>query len=236
MKEKDSILLIEPGGLGDVLIVLPIAAYYAKKGHPVTMLVQEKVLPLAPYVSYTKLVNITDRKDFDTVIDLELGSDAKKDATNAWRKENKRHFDQWKYDQADVPFQEKFNLKHALNVPAAASLMALHGLCFRDYIVVCSQDSTGRSNILLDYVDKKHTGDKLFEIYQVPEYNILDWVMVIWNAKYGYFVDSAFANLANGAGLLRGRRSFLPNHGKWGEHTEICTPVLADDWEEMHPQ
>jgi hypothetical protein len=231
------ILIIEPGGFGDALIVFPIAKYYADQGNAVTMLVQEKILPLRPYVPYVTLKNIVEQSEYDETIDLEIGSENRKEVTNAWRKENKRHFDEWKYDTAGVPFEEKFKLQHGLNVAASATLMTMFDLTLENYIVVCCEDSNGKNQKMVDFVNMTEAKSKIpiFEIAHIDGFTIFDWGMVIRGAAYGYFVDSALGNLANGCHLLEGRRSFLPNHDKWGEHSLICTPILSKGWTTIAP-
>jgi radical SAM superfamily enzyme YgiQ (UPF0313 family) len=218
-KESDSVVdplakrqkvlgIIQPGRIGDIIIVLPIAKWYSDLGYKVVWPVISEYIEMFNYVnyvspvdlgpglasSYNKSIKALTDLGIDSILDLGIGF-GRNEAS--W-KESRLSFDEWKYLEAQVPFEERFNLQ--INRKFDKELDLLNRLSIKkDYVVVHSDASKGSFNFKVK--------DPI-EIIPIDGFTIFDWIGVIEKSSHVYCVDSCVANLVNQLGLAVGRRTF----------------------------
>ncbi len=207
---------IQPGRIGDIVIVLPIAKYYHDLGYRVVWPVVSEFMSLFDYVTYVDAVAIGEgtagfyqrahKKLQDMGIEniLDLGIGLGRDETD-WIA-TKLSFDEWKYYQAKVPFEERFNLQINRNFQKELDLQKELGILYDEkleegYVVTHSEGTKGK-------VDFKQSNS--IEIRPIDDYTIFDWIGVIEKAKWVYCVDSCAAHVVNQLGLAKGHRTFQP--------------------------
>ena len=121
--KKLGILL--PGNIGDVIICLPIAKWYAEKGYtiiwPLYDFIFSNFKDVTDYVTFKSIpiANCVDviRKEFlklnCEVLDLSFTSPYtwQNANTKEYLQQSRYSFDEFRYKLANVPFDEKWNLK-----------------------------------------------------------------------------------------------------------------------------
>ena len=225
--------IIQPGRIGDIIIVLPIAKWYHDLGFKIVWPVCHQYMPLFDYVSYVEpidigqlssnsykeSVNVLKNRDIDEIIDLGIGFGKNEEA---WVKSG-LSFDRWKYNFAHVPFEERFNLQINRNYQKELDLQKKLGL-------LSSEDN---------YYFTHSIGSKGRVHFDVPEgtaiegreedgFTVFDWIGIIEKARYVFCVDSCFAHIVNQLGLAKGRRSFQPLSDYLGRPG----PIPAINWKD----
>jgi len=222
--------IVQPGRIGDIILVLPIAKWFYDRGKKVVWPVPAEYMGMFDNVYYVEPVAIsTDiyraslgilrKRKVAKIIDLGIGfgRDEQDWVTSGLS------FDEWKYKAADVPFEERFNLRLIRNPKREAELRKAIGLNgSSDYVVTHSEKSAGWRH---DFGQ-----DGSVEVRGIPGFNIFDWIGVIENAKRLYCVDSCVAILANQLSFAKGRRTFVD----WGDRYQqgrkhLLKPQI--DWE-----
>jgi len=194
------LLLIQPGRFGDILICLPIAGYYAAMGYEVYWPVPQNYCPLFRNIDYAipvslpfnefniirPIYQLQHNNTFDKVVDLSFGFGGRVDG---WWKINRDRYNSFvtaKYQLANVPVEQRWNLHWTRNM---ANESALYDLITPpgNYILV---HNTTYSGTLFEITDKRQT------VYFQPqgEFNIFDWYKVILGAEEIYCLDSSLSN------------------------------------------
>jgi len=204
--------LIQPGRIGDIIICLPIAKWYFDRGHKIVWPVISEFMPLFDYInyvepidigsrfggSYKKAKDILEERNITEIIDLGIGFG--RDESD-WVKTG-LSFDEWKYYQAKVPFEERFNLQINRNYQKELDLQdKLNLIDKEDYVVTHSVGTKGK-------VRFGQLGS--VEIQPISGYTVFDWIGIIERASKVYCVDSCMAHLVNQLSLAKGRRIFRP--------------------------
>jgi hypothetical protein len=208
--------ILQPGRVGDILQVLPIAKYFHDRGNHIVWPVELQYRSLFDYVPYVNPPNIGRRWPFiprnynifrkhclaymddmgiEEVIDLSIGYGT---ALDGW-KEDGLPADQWRYREAGVPFEERFNLSIARRRYKEYELNKLLKLP-KHYVLTHSRGVTvGKHNLGIPGA---------IEIVPVRGYTLFDWISVIEGCAHIHCVDSCIANMVNMLGLAKGRRTF----------------------------
>lgn len=228
---NNSLGIIQPGSIGDMVIVLPIAKWYHDKGYKVFWPVVTPYLSMLNYVKYVEPIDagvtflgayqrsiqeLKDR-DIDNMVDLGIGFG--KDESE-WAASG-LSFDEWKYREAKVPFEERFNLSIDRNFQKEAELEVLLDIANKkSFVVTHSAGSWNRVNF-----------GKSESIEVVPKdgFTVFDWVGIIEKAEHVYCVDSCVAHVVNQLGLLKGRRTFRAFSSYGGRPLTMSIPNI--NWE-----
>lgn len=219
--------IIQPGRIGDIIIVLPIAKWYFDRGYRVVWPVISEYLPLFEYVPYVEAVDIgpnsgsykksrqiLEERGITEVIDLGIGFGRNE---SDWVK-SKLSFDEWKYHEAKVPFKERFNLHIIRNLQKEMHFQhKLNIYNQEDYIVTHSKCSNGE---VMDW------GKEGIEICPVDGFTLFDWIGIIERAKWVYCCDSSVAHLVDKLNLAKGHRTFQLWSNK--HYRALCKSTI--DW------
>ncbi len=237
-KRENKILgIVQPGRIGDIIIVLPIAKWYYDRGFKILWPICSGYLPLFDYVnyvepidigvdlnhSYHQAIEVLKGKRVDGLLDLGIGFGRKEDD---WINSG-LHFNEWKYKEAEVPSEERFNLQIVRDYKKEEALWKYNRESYklngRSYSVIHDSGTKGPFKFSLDGVRIKPIG----------EHTVFDWIGVIENAHHLYCVDSCIVNLADQMGLCVGKRSVwfwqdIPDRDP--KRKSLGFPKLCDDW------
>jgi hypothetical protein len=225
--------IIQPGRTGDIIICLPIARYKKLQGYTVFWPVHRDYLSMMDYVDYVnslpvdgpvgnsrqKAIDLIRRQIYKKteVYDIAIGFKGHP-LNREWYKTG-LSFDQWKYQQCNVLFEEKYKLVINRNKEKEAKLKGL--VCPDvDYIVT---HGTGTA-YNFDFCDIKNA----VEVRPIGGFTIFDWAGVIEDAKALYCVDSCVFNLANQLNLCVNRRYVC----LWNK--DYLTPRYKADWQKLN--
>jgi hypothetical protein len=228
--------IIQPGRIGDIIIVLPIAKFYYDAGYQVFWPIPTEYLSLFDYINYAcpidigpfgqgrlydKSNNVLRVREIGNILDLGIGFGRNE---TSWQK-SETSFDRWKYFEAKVPFEERFKLDINRNFRKEWELQESLGLAYKkDYVVTHSEGSKGGVNFGIK--------DSI-EIRPIPDFTLFDWIGVIEKAHLVYCVDSCVAHLVNQLGLAEGRRVFKPLDNYFGRDPKMAIPDI--NWENESP-
>ena len=197
--------IIQPGKLGDIIICLPIAKYWADKGYKVVWPIFRNFEPMfKEVIEYVEFIPITsnvytcifDAYDAlvnkyicDKIFDIAAtfpGSKCTDEYVNLGDGFGPEKFDEFKYRKTEVPFDLKWKLEYNRNLEKENEVYNLYVKEER-YDVVSTKHSRGNLNV---------TFDSKNQIISLNEnHNIFHWVKVLENAQTIALVDSAPANL-----------------------------------------
>ena len=231
--------LIQSGGIGDIIIALPIAKRFADQGHEVLWPIYDDCIEAfgaaAPYVRflplkgragiwmYPKPLALLKERGCDRIIPLASYIGGHPELLASPKLASIMKFDQYKYAITNVPFREKWNLQIVRNKQREDELfrqVAPHG----DYVICHLQGSDFVAN--LD-VRAMAGGASIVEITKRTD-NFFDWLTVIERASLRVTIDSCFSNLIDQL-QMPGKNIFLIR-SKWP-----LTPVLLGDWAYISP-
>ena len=232
-KQKKKLGIIQTRGLGDIIIALPIAKFYADEGWdilwPITDTWVEQMNHAAPWVKWIPIT--PDQGPFFYDIPLQrlrnFGCDEILPLYQAltghdFHKETcfqHTSFDQYKYIRADVPFLNKWKLAECITRDPIRE-QALYDAKITNpmYVVTHLDASGGRTEWDSSMVPE---GWDIIEI--TPDGYVFDWLKVIEGAQSIIMTDSCMACLTDQLGLGEDRY-FIPIH-----HIGL-TPVQGQQW------
>lgn len=246
---NERLTIIQPGRIGDILLVLPIAYSYYKNGFDIIWPVANEYVNIFRNINFLShmfvynigsiyehtgkyLKNNSIRLATNPYIDLAIGfGDIELD--KRWR-ETKLSFDTWKYSEAKLEYQKKYDLCDfiARDLDKEIELMKFKGINKGDYIVIHEDGSHGRHFDFNRIIGYNHIGSKIIKIDKEENYNIFDWLKILEGAKAIYCVDSCIANLVDQYGIMPPKgRFFHP----WREYytplqLSLLTPKIKEDW------
>jgi hypothetical protein len=221
---RKKIGIIQPRRLGDLLIVLPIARWLFDRGYEVWWPICHEWMDIKNYVSYVNFIDIgtpegsyENAHEFlvtkvDRIIDLGIGVGRKLKWTLP--------FDEWKYKEAGVPFEERQNLQLNRDYKKEASL--IEHLNLKDSYTVTHSLGSYRS---FDF----QISDSV-EVEAVNGFSLLDWIGVLEKAEKIYCIDSSVSNLIDGLNIGSGKRFIKFNDNiRGGTHLAR----LSYDWQNV---
>lgn len=190
--KKKRLLIKQPGKVGDLLIVLPIANWYSERGFDVFWHCPKQYHSLFSYVDYVQPIE-SDRGNYDKVIDLSFGLDQKSPTHFRWIKERRNvdSFVTYKYRLAGVPLTELRNLKYKRNEVSEMALYDALGIdSGRPYHVVHSSSDYGSPVDIL-------VPGQVVQFSKVGDFTIFDWRKVLEGATSIHCIDSSMANFVD---------------------------------------
>jgi hypothetical protein len=181
------LLIHQPGKVGDIIICLPIAAWYAKKGYDVHWLCPEKYHSMFQYVDYVRPVSHRDQY-YHIIIDLSFGIIQGTPLHRQWIKRhmNGQSFVDFKYEIAGVPKAERHNLQYIRNHEREKQLFEKVTTVGKPYDLVHPCSDYGS-------VPDINAPDPLL-FAPVDDYTVFDWREVIEKARSIHCIDSSLAN------------------------------------------
>jgi len=187
---RKTLLINQPGAVGDIVRCLPIAKYYADQGYRVDWLCPRRFHSLFQYVDYVKPV-LSNIASYSKTIDLSFGINQHSDVHKKWIAErvNLHSFLTYKFQLAEVPFSNK--LIYSRNEDRENQLYKDLGCDKMDRFALCHLDSNYGDPAVcstdLPRIDFKPVGD----------YTIFDWRKVIEAASEIHCIDSSLANFVD---------------------------------------
>jgi len=228
---------IQPGGIGDIIISLPIAKYYFDKGYEVYFPIDKKYInsfvDAAPYINFLTLESTTTVEDaIHTPVKLlkdlncQVFNLISHISTNPELVSNSElakylKFDQYKFAVAHVPFGLKWNLDIHRDYKRELDLYKkLVPLDITEYSVV--QLHASQAEIKLNQISNLLTTKHIIEINTLTN-NIFDWLTIIERAKELILLESCFSNLVDQLNFKNKKTLILKAQG-------LFNPVLINDW------
>lgn len=241
--------LIQSRGIGDIVIALPIARYYAERGWHVVWPIDQRFLPsFAEAVDYVEFLPFAFEHSLDGFLMtpmrmlkaqgcekiIPLYSCLSNASISNPAYFNSLKFDEYKYAIAGVPFGEKWNLQLKRQPERE---QALFDRVVRADKYVVRQLEGSNCRLSCDETATR-SAEQVIEIEPLTE-NIFDWLLVLERASALVLIDSCFSNLVDQLGfagdktfILRSEIRFTPVlRGNWriraGTPAPTTSPVLA---------
>lgn len=221
--------ILQVGRIGDIIIVLPIAEWLHNKGYEIVWPVCSEYYPLFERVPYVKALDLGPHMNnpltmlskyheaqkvgpIDSTLNLSIGfSDQALD--NDWLSSGLK-FDQWKYQRAQVPFEQKFTLAIKRD-PLKEQRLYDELVTTTPYIVTHSTGTRGGITF----------NSPSIEVTPKTGVSVFDWLLILERAQHIICVDSCIANLINQLSIAVDRRFFIPLGPQYN-----LIPVLAEGW------
>ena len=238
---QNKIGIIQSRGLGDIIIALPIAKEYTRRGYevywPVCSPFYHQMIRVAPWVRWVEVPVDPDGKFFYENPAAQLKALGVTEELWLYQylsshpdRTNKSHFAQFKFDQykyaaAGVPFGKKWELAECLELdPAAQDRLYAQEVKQDRYMVYQNHASDMSYDIDLSIVDE---GVQCIELRELEGYSVFDWIKVINGAETVILIDSVFANLIDQLDLCPAADKYYMR--KWNRRVD-GNPVLIRDW------
>tara|TARA_R110000824_G_scaffold8429_13_gene38267 strand:+ start:9400 stop:10110 length:711 start_codon:yes stop_codon:yes gene_type:complete len=227
--------ILQPGRIGDIIMSLPIAKYYYDRGYkviwPIGATFIKQFSYAADYIHFipvrhndvTDTANwhvqadwILNQFDCDTKLDLLFNMTNTDEATRKW-KESGLKFDEYRYNLANVPLDEKWNLSIKRNKQREDDLF--DKIVTQEKYVVYQFTGAGfRRTVKIE----NNGNFQLIEITRLTE-NSFDWLRIIEGASKLVLLDSSFANLVEQLNMPNDKYFLLRS-------PDIMTPTLKNKW------
>ena len=235
---KPRIGLIQPGGIGDIIITMPIGKYYVENGYDVFYPIDKRYMDsfqqAAPYINFipleaTKTISdvilipreILEKLNCIRIINLLSYMNVNSELIESLPLSEYLKFDQYKYAISGVPFINKWKLEIFRDEIREMRLCELLGVDLTGAYCIAHLEG---SNIKVEESQIKDLsqGLKVISITNITS-NIFDWLTLIENADKILMIDSCFANLTDQLNIqidktliLRSPMAFTPVFGsKW---------------------
>jgi len=236
---KPGIGLIQPGGIGDIIIALPIAKFFVDKGfdvfYPIHKNYMSSFVPAAPYVNFigledTKSIQdailtpqeILEKLACSQIFNLISYLNTNQELINNKKLTEFLKFDQYKYAVTGVPFKNKWELQIVRNPEREAALCSKLNLDLSiNYCVTHLEGSNFK--IEENQIKSVLQNQKVINIENLTD-NIFDWLTIIENAKNILMIDSCYANLVEQLNLNIKKTLILRSPVSF-------TPVFLNDWQ-----
>ena len=238
-----TIAIIQPARIGDIIICLPIAKYFADKGHkvlwPISSAFYKMFVSVVEYAEFWAVsddinfcvrdaLQVARRFNVDQIINLSFGFYTMEKLGEQWGASGLT-FDAFKYQLAGVPFEEKWNLKINRNLQDEQNVFN-NVVKSSKYMVCHIQTSRGcglerlklqepMSNYQIIHVDKDQDGIT----------GVFSWLTVLEKASKVVLSNSSFLNLTNQLNVGESNRIFMKNCPN--NKMTIEQPVLKGKWE-----
>jgi len=238
MTNKPRIGLIQPGGIGDIIIALPIGKFYFDHGfeiyYPINKNYMDSFVSAAPYINF---IALEDTKTLDDAIlrpreilthlncsrifNLISYINFKQELLENKKLSEFLKFDQYKYAVTGVPFKNKWNLTINRDYERELNMFNILNLNPEEEYSICHLEG---SNFKIDahQINNIVKGEKLIQIRNLST-NVFDWLTLIERAKNIIMVDSCYANLVDQLNLTNPKTLILRSSIGF-------TPVFANNW------
>jgi hypothetical protein len=234
--------IIQPGKIGDIIICLPIAKWYYDKGYDVIWPVDRNIINnFIDYVEYVKFIPI----DFDCrvahqicfnemcnkIIDVSFTiTGASSFNSENYLKQDLYSFDEYKYFLADVPFEEKWNLKITRHMDREDNLEKFHYIN-SPYVIIQENSS--------DCVRKVQWTNETIRRIDITNASasVFDWITVLEKAEQHILIESAISNMVDQLNITVPKQILLLKNGYYGDKLNDARfrgePVLRLNWEKI---
>lgn len=212
MLSRKSILMIQPGAFGDIIVCAPIAKWYYDAGFDIywpTVAKFQNLVNELPYVNHVllddeevwdadwlrsdviKCLQMVDRYDF--VLNL---ADRGPHLTAELPDEKS---EQCKYRVAQVPFEQKYMLDWDTNTEKAYALFndRLKNNTTGRYALCALETSNGKVELPVE-VQLKYDPSELIHMVALPGYTIFDWYRLVINADAIYATETSWQCFIDG--------------------------------------
>ena len=233
--------IIQSRGLGDILMVIPIAHYYKEQGYtihwPICNSFWPSVKDTVPWVSWIPIPEDT-KGDFFYTEPIKRLKALKCDEIQCYYQALNiapelsqvpwfqiQKFDEFKYTKAGVPFLNKWRLPSMITRNPEREQRLYDRLVKNpDYAVIHSEGST--------YSFRPDTstlppGWQQIELTEATD-SIFDWLKILEGAQALIMLDSVFSNLVDMMDI-KVDKYWIPR-----SHIHL-TPVLGSDWTILEP-
>lgn len=185
------VLIKQPGKVGDILIVAPIAKHYADQGYEVHWQAPQQYHAMIRKLGYATPV-IAKEGNYANEIDLSFGI-IQNTPTHLWWLKNKSQFPTFvhaKYQLAGVDINERYNLQYLRNETDETALFEALGLT--DESVYCLYHPASDYGRVAPVSDFPY--GRVIKFEPVGNFDIFAWRKVIQKAKEIHCIDSSLAN------------------------------------------
>jgi len=192
---KRRLLLNQPGKVGDIIRVMPIAKYWADKGYTVDWLCPIEYHDMFAYFNYAKPITVANGV-YQKEIDLSFGLNTKSAAHAIWIKRKKKldSFVTLKYELSEVPLTEMDRLNYNRNFKNEQDLFDhFNSADGSDYVIVHSGSDYGTPIYIA-------TNKRVVKFEKVGAFTIFDWRQLIEKASEIHCIDSSLANFVDAVG------------------------------------
>lgn len=241
MKNLKRLGIVQPGKIGDIIICLPIAKYYFDRGYDIIWPIHVSYIQhfSSEYINYVNFIPIpifdckyakdvcNSQYSCNNIIDLTITlPNGNSHNTDFFLKQHKlfeanNHcifFDEIKYNIANVPFSEKWNLVYSINKDNEKTLEEKIRIADNtEYIITHWEGSDCRRQIQLENTKNK----SIIEIKPLSK-SVFDWTNILRKASALVLIDSCFANLVEQLNLPQ-RKIFLARSSP--------RPTLKNKWQ-----
>jgi len=230
------VAFIQTGGIGDLIMILPIADYYEEQGWEIVWPIDERRVTMfqgiKPSIKFLPVAGwpVMDRRYFFDE-PLRMLADQKCEKTINFympilglnfpdpRLAASLKLDEYKYAIASVPFGRKWNLKYDRDMKRERALydsLEIKGP------YVCVHDEGGNIQIPIRLPSEI---EKEFQVIRVSwkTDSIFDWLLTFERASKLFFIDSCFANLVEQMQVRVEKHLMLRS-------AAIYTPVYRSGW------
>jgi hypothetical protein len=226
-----AIAIIQPGKIGDIVICLPIAHYFHRR-QEVIWPIHQSLAPMfqaavdyvtfIPVNSYDIAVSMAAIEPYQArqILPLAFGFQGYERLTSLWIS-SKKPFDEYKYQIAGVPFDQKNKL--AIRRDQQREEALYRKLIKNGQYHVVMTNASDRS-ISVEPSPERAPGDRI-EITNETD-SIFDWLLILERASAYFMIDSCMVNLISQMGFKApGVRCWKPGYANEWDY-----PVLRDNW------
>ena len=238
--------IILPGNIGDIIICLPIAKWYADRGYQIYWPLYNFLYPnFIDATNYVNFISIPVDNCINTSLNtlMQLGCeilDLSFTSPYSWNNQNTKDFlnqtdysfDEFRYILSKVPISEKWNLQINRNALRERKLFDRVVTNINNYTVIQTNSSDVSVKVNLDLT--QYTG-QIIDLLPITT-SIFDWLVIIERAKNLVLVESCFTNLIDQLSI-KNKNQFLilkPNYYrdmlKDGKRRRGF-PVLLNNWQ-----
>ena len=231
--------IIQVQRFGDLLIALPIAAWYIERGHEVYWPVHQDfyaaIQQAAPQVNFISLdpaigtsilhflyehpMAVLQALGCEKIIPLAIAIEGA-DFIDL-KLVGSLKFDEYKYARAGVPFSEKWRLGDFLERDLGRE-KALHAMLGITGPYICVHPTASNINMTVNLPERWLTDYQIVKIHPLTD-NQLDWIYTLEHAAKLVLLDSCFANLAEQLNI--GGDKYLITRS-----VVAATPVFKNGW------
>jgi hypothetical protein len=235
--------IVQTRGLGDVVIAVPLAMWYADRGCEVLWPIDSEFIPSFAF-AFPKITFVPVDKavhgnnsaayfmEYPRAILSHLGCDKQfvlYSNLSGYDLGNSRirasfGFDRYKYAVGGVPFSEKWKFLPRRNPLREADLFRSLNLKPGDeYVLLHEEGSNFKFDVLT--VAPGLAGKRIIRIAPLTD-NVFDWLGVLEHASQAFLIDSVYANIVDQMGLIADKSLIL--RSLIGD-----TPIFQSNWKYM---
>jgi hypothetical protein len=232
--------IVQSGGIGDIIIALPIADHYEAQGYeivwPVAADTAAAFSAIKPSIKFLPVARGSDLalneplrliQQHECERTIILYSYLKDAAVYDPRLSSALKFDEYKYAIAGVPFAKKWELNYVRNIDRER---ALYDSLEIDSDYVCFHGLSSKMTEPLRLPGHMAEGLRVIEMTKRSDNESpFDWLRTLERASKLVLVDSCFANLVEQMNLPNKKAVIV-------ENPVAFTPVFKNGWQFLFPE